>query len=154
MFIFPLVHPRIMHFGVFPFFHPLAVKVPIFFVSPPAVYMTLGDWILLLRLFFAVPRWLLSAQLLQCFSLSNIFSSLPFKRAKSCPLCPLCCCRTKGCRTGHSLSLNTQLEVFSSLSSQIHPIPSYYHFTLLNKAKYPLSVQTMKSFIPVSIFLP
>lgn len=51
MFIFPLVHPCIMLFVVFPFLHPLAVKVPIFFVSPPAVYMTLGDWILLLRVF-------------------------------------------------------------------------------------------------------
>lgn len=105
--------------------------------------------------FFAVSVWWLSAQILHYFfPLSNITSSLPFKSAKSCPLCPLCCCRTKGCRTSHSLSLNTQYEVFSSPSSEINPIPSCYHFTILNKAKYPLSVQTMKSFIPVFIFLP
>lgn len=30
-------------FCVFTFLHPLAVKVPIFFVSAPAVYLTLGD---------------------------------------------------------------------------------------------------------------
>lgn len=52
-FIFPLVCPCIiMCFGVFPFPHPLAKKVPIFFsVNPPAIYTTLGDWILPFRCF-------------------------------------------------------------------------------------------------------
>lgn len=135
-FIFPLVHPCITSSGVFPLLHPVAAKVPIFFVSPPAVYMTVGDGILPLSGFFAVSWWWLSARLLHhFFPLSNIF-----EKGQAFPLC--CCCHKP-----HSIG------VFSSLSSQIHPIPSYYHSTL-NRAKYPLSVQAMKSFILVLIFAP
>lgn len=127
MFIFPLVQPCITSSGVFPPLHPAAVKIPIFFASPPAAYMTGGDGISLPTGFSAVSWWWLSARLLHHSSpLSNIF-----EKGQAFPLC--CCCHKK----------NHSIGVFSS---QIHPIPSYFHSTL-NRTNYPLPVQTTKSFI-------
>lgn len=111
MFIFPLVHPCITSSGVFPPLHPAAVKVPIFFASPPAVYMTVGDGILLLTSFSAVSWWWLPARLLHhFFPLSN-----NFEKGQAFPLC--CCCHK-----------TYSIRVFSS---QIHPIPSYFHSILI-----------------------